>query len=89
MQKQIAAQRVAQSELEINGSNCIQYGKSTGRRKKSMSPVGSLAGDWKCGAIGNEIDGELGNLDIDPRFALTYTVFLMPFPLWLLVPTCK
>lgn len=54
-----------------------------------MSPVGPLAGDWKCGAIGNEIDGELGNLDVDPRFALTYTVFLMPFPLWLLVPTCK
>lgn len=37
--------------------------------------------------MGNEIDRELRDLDAEPRFAITSTVVLVPFPLWPLVLT--
>lgn len=46
-----------------------------------------LSGTCKCGAMGNEGDGELEDMDADSRFLLTYIVVLVPFPLWPLVPT--
>lgn len=46
-----------------------------------------LAVEWKCGEMGNEVGGELGDLEADPKFAITYTVVLLHFSFWPLVPS--
>lgn len=55
----------------------------------SMLPVGplSLGRGEKWEAMGKEVDRELRGLVAEPRFAITSTVALVPFPVWPLVPT--
>lgn len=38
-----------------------------------------MAVEWKCGEMGNEVGGELGDLEADFKFAITYTVVLLHF----------
>lgn len=46
-----------------------------------------MAVEWKCGEMGNEVGSELGDLEADPKFAITYTVVLLHFSFWPLVPS--
>lgn len=45
-----------------------------------------LAVEWKYGEMGKEVGDGLGDLEADPKFAITYTVVLLHFSLWPLVP---